>query len=141
MAGKLKNLKLLVNLQKIDEDITKKDITEKYTYPIEFVDSLSDYENIVTEQKDGYAYITAIWSATLWGAGYVAVDAFTGEILSIMSAGGVHVSIAWRPKLTGNYSFDKYNKRFAFDVIKFKPKYELKDSHFKYFNKFAKESM
>jgi hypothetical protein len=138
-AGKLKNLKLIVNLQKISEDLTKEEITKNYTYPIEFVDSLSDYEEIVTGQKPGYAYITCVWSETLWGPGYIAVDAATGEILSILSAGGVHISIGVKPPKTGNYSRDKYNKRFAFDVIKFKVKYELKAGHFKSFNKFVKE--
>ncbi|HKR07194.1 MAG TPA: hypothetical protein VJY62_21335 [Bacteroidia bacterium] len=139
-AGKLKNLKLIVNMQKIKEGLTKEEITENYKYPIEFVDSLSDYEDIVTGQKPGYAYITSVWSPTLWGAGYIVVDAGTGEILSILSAGGVHVAIGWQPPKTGNWAQDKYNKRYAFDVIQFKVKYSLKGGHFKQFNKLAEES-
>jgi hypothetical protein len=138
MAAKLKDMKLIVNLQKIDNDLTKDEITKNYPYSVEFVDSLASYEDIITGQKPGYAYIAPVWSSTLWGAGYVVVDAGTGEILCIISAGGVNYAIGWRPAKTGNFSMDNYNrKHYSFDVITFKRKYELQTGHFKSFYKLA----
>jgi len=136
-AQRLKDLKLIVNLDKVNEKLTKEEIQSNYSYPMEFVGRLETYEDIVTGRKAGYAYITEIWSTSVWGLGYVAVDASNGEILCILGSGSVHFSIGIKES-----SGTKRPKAFArgHDIVSFKPKYSLKAAHFKYFNKFASEA-
>ena len=91
--------------------------------------------------KPGYAYITSIWSAALWGGAYPLVDASTGEIIAVLSAGGVHYAIGWQPdKKTFPNMNMRQRKALSFDIIRFKKKYELKEGHVKRFAKLAMES-
>lgn len=139
MAPRLKDLKLLITDENLNEKLSLDAIKKEYTLDIEHISDLKEYTDIILNKKPGYAYIACAFSPITWGPCFFAVESETGDILSSLSLGGVTFEISTRPSKASmpRFSSERDRRDLTIDLFTFRPKILLKPVHFKYLNKFA----
>ncbi len=129
-------------------DASGSDMEESYEHAFKIVET-DEIERAILEKDKQYAYLNLIWSNNKNTSAFIAVDAETQRVLSIVTVGGIHFSVQMIDPIDAmkelNLQIGNINLTFDFreeeDMIKTitlfsaRSNMKLDKAHLKYFTK------
>lgn len=102
-ASQIPNLTLAIREVDFSEKFDTKKIKQYYKYPYQIYSS-DDFDNVIMQKSDGYAYIIVVPTMTSSTIYYtpIVMNAKTGEVLSVIEPGGGDQAGSYLLKAVGN---------------------------------------